>query len=96
MQALLKKGLAGEMAKYGVNKGSVFVDSKLAKVNVLDMTNPQNLEKFGVTKSMLTDPDNYVTSQIIGKYAQKAGYEGLIYHSSTSEAKHIVFFKFLK
>jgi hypothetical protein len=91
--SLTEEGLAGEMLKYKIRRESVFIDSKVAKLNILDMTDPTNLQRFGVTKSMLTDPDNYFTTQVIGQYAKRAGVDGMKVYSATSDATHIAIFK---
>jgi hypothetical protein len=94
--SLTEDGLMGEMLKYGIKREAVLVDSKLANLKVLDLTDPKNLQRFGVTKEMLTQPNNYVTTQIIGQYAKRSGVDGMIVFSATSDSKHLVIFKSLQ
>lgn len=88
--------LKAELENYGFKAGDRIIGSVDANIDrVLDMTDPRNLNRFGVSIEQLTQPKNYVTTHIIGEYASKAGFDALIYRSATSEGKHIVLFKSL-
>lgn len=91
--SLDEKTLMTELESYGIRPGDRYVGTIDTKLRVLDLTDPQTLNRFGVTAEQLTQKSNYVTTHIIGEYASKAGYDGLVFQAATSDGKNIVLFK---
>lgn len=80
--AKTQKGVLAEFDYYGLDTSNVKIDVKKINLeNALDLTNSTVRDKLGITLGQVVR-DDYFLTQIVGEFAIKNGYDGIIVPSA--------------